>query len=45
MSSRCAAGAAATTTTPRLGPGPLPHRTYAALMGRPLDGLLLDTAG
>ncbi|MEU4089797.1 hypothetical protein [Streptomyces aureus] len=23
-------------------PGPLPHRTYAALMGGPLDGLLLD---
>ncbi|MBA9050195.1 hypothetical protein BJ996_006926 [Streptomyces phaeogriseichromatogenes] len=27
-------------------PGPLPHRTYAALVGGPLDGLLLDfTAG
>ncbi|MFD4973644.1 hypothetical protein [Streptomyces sp. NPDC058424] len=23
-------------------PGPLPHRTYATLMGGPLDGLLLD---
>ncbi|WP_338930390.1 hypothetical protein WEB32_34940 [Streptomyces netropsis] len=23
-------------------PGPLPHRTYAALIGGPLDGLLLD---
>ncbi|MCS0603479.1 hypothetical protein NX794_19990 [Streptomyces sp. LP11] len=23
-------------------PGPLPHRTYAALTGGPLDGLLLD---
>ncbi|MGY4928513.1 hypothetical protein [Streptomyces sp. 900105755] len=23
-------------------PGPLPHRTYAELVGGPLDGLLLD---
>ncbi|MFD0033235.1 hypothetical protein ACWGDS_44755 [Streptomyces sp. NPDC055059] len=23
-------------------PGPLPHRTYAMLIGGPLDGLLLD---
>ncbi|MFF5435428.1 hypothetical protein ACFY5K_36225 [Streptomyces griseofuscus] len=23
-------------------PGPLPHQTYAALVGGPLDGLLLD---
>ena len=23
-------------------PGPLPHQTYAALKGGPLDGLLLD---
>ncbi|MGX1669442.1 hypothetical protein [Streptomyces sp. NPDC055400] len=23
-------------------PGPLPHRTYATLIGGPLDGLLLD---
>ncbi|MGV9313634.1 hypothetical protein ACWDR0_15810 [Streptomyces sp. NPDC003691] len=26
-------------------PGPLPHRTYAALTGGPLDGLLLDITG
>lgn len=26
-------------------PGPLPHRTYAALVGGPLDGLLLDIHG
>jgi hypothetical protein len=26
-------------------PGPLPHRTYAALMGGPLDGLFLDITG
>ncbi|MFD4976304.1 hypothetical protein [Streptomyces sp. NPDC058424] len=26
-------------------PGPLPHRTYATLMGGPLDGLLLDITG
>ncbi|MBL1118412.1 hypothetical protein JK364_39515 [Streptomyces sp. 110] len=26
-------------------PGPLPHRTYAALIGGPLDGLLLDITG
>ncbi|BBC91549.1 hypothetical protein SRO_0373 [Streptomyces rochei] len=26
-------------------PGPLPHRTYAALVGGPLDGLLLDFTG
>lgn len=26
-------------------PGPLPHRTYAALDGGPLDGLLLDITG
>ncbi|MEU0988271.1 hypothetical protein [Streptomyces sp. NPDC005953] len=25
--------------------GPLPHRTYAALVGGPLDGLLLDITG
>ncbi|RPK32038.1 hypothetical protein EES39_39615 [Streptomyces sp. ADI92-24] len=25
-------------------PGPLPHQTYAALVGGPLDGLLLDIA-
>ena len=24
-------------------PGPLPHQTYVALTGGPLDGLLLDT--
>ncbi|MEU3529676.1 hypothetical protein AB0E62_38530 [Streptomyces sp. NPDC038707] len=26
-------------------PGPLPHRTYAELVGGPLDGLLLDITG
>ncbi|GGS13014.1 MULTISPECIES: hypothetical protein [Streptomyces] len=26
-------------------PGPLPQRTYAELVGGPLDGLLLDTYG
>ncbi|MFJ9662684.1 hypothetical protein ACIRPR_32585 [Streptomyces griseoflavus] len=26
-------------------PGPLPHRTYAELVGGPLDGLLLDIHG
>ncbi|AJE44334.1 hypothetical protein [Streptomyces nodosus] len=26
-------------------PGPLPHRTYASLVGGPLDGLLLDITG
>jgi hypothetical protein len=26
-------------------PGPLPHQTYAALIGGPLDGLLLDITG
>ncbi|MER7109478.1 hypothetical protein [Streptomyces sp. NPDC000229] len=26
-------------------PGPLPHRTYAELIGSPLDGLLLDIHG
>ncbi|MFE3144387.1 hypothetical protein [Streptomyces scopuliridis] len=26
-------------------PGPLPHQTYAALVGGPLDGLLLDITG
>ncbi|MGW1602467.1 hypothetical protein [Streptomyces eurythermus] len=26
-------------------PGPLPHRTYAELVGEPLDGLLLDIHG
>ncbi|MDF9874542.1 hypothetical protein OKW18_006680 [Streptomyces pratensis] len=26
-------------------PGPLPHRTYAELVGGPLGGLLLDTGG
>ncbi|GAA3108480.1 hypothetical protein GCM10017687_20930 [Streptomyces echinatus] len=26
-------------------PGPLPHRTYATLIGGPLDGLLLDITG
>lgn len=26
-------------------PGPLPHQTYAALVGGPLDGLLLDVTG
>ncbi|KAB1984232.1 hypothetical protein [Streptomyces triticiradicis] len=26
-------------------PGPLPHRAYAALVGGPLDGLLLDIHG
>ncbi|MFJ3926249.1 hypothetical protein [Streptomyces sp. NPDC090022] len=26
-------------------PGPLPHRSYAVLMGGPLDGLLLDITG
>ena len=26
-------------------PGPLSHRTYAALVGGPLDGLLLDIHG
>ncbi|MCD9879838.1 hypothetical protein [Streptomyces guryensis] len=26
-------------------PGPLPGRTYAALVGGPLDGLLLDITG
>ncbi|MFJ5900918.1 hypothetical protein ACIQFZ_37220 [Streptomyces sp. NPDC093064] len=26
-------------------PGPLPHRTYATLVGGPLDGLLLDITG
>lgn len=26
-------------------PGPLPHQTYAALLGGPLDGLLLDITG
>lgn len=26
-------------------PGPLPHKTYAALIGGPLDGLLLDITG
>lgn len=26
-------------------PAPLPHRTYAALIGGPLDGLLLDITG
>ncbi|CAM5653811.1 MULTISPECIES: hypothetical protein [Streptomyces] len=26
-------------------PCPLPHRTYAALIGGPLDGLLLDITG
>ncbi|MFF0746973.1 hypothetical protein ACFYVL_41970 [Streptomyces sp. NPDC004111] len=26
-------------------PGPLPQRAYAALMGGPLDGLLLDIEG
>ncbi|WP_413804194.1 hypothetical protein [Streptomyces sp. OE57] len=25
--------------------GPLPHQTYAALVGGPLDGLLLDITG
>ncbi|MFI8326357.1 hypothetical protein [Streptomyces sp. NPDC085529] len=28
-----------------LDPGPLPWRTYAALTGGPLDGLLLDITG
>jgi len=28
-----------------LNPGPLPHRTYAALVGGPLGGLLLDIHG
>ncbi|CAK7286417.1 hypothetical protein SGPA1_40677 [Streptomyces misionensis JCM 4497] len=28
-----------------LRPGPLPHQTYAALVGGPLDGLLLDISG
>ncbi len=43
-SSCCAAGCTAvTTTTPH--PGPLPHQTYAALVGGPLDGLLLDITG
>ncbi|WP_434482079.1 hypothetical protein [Streptomyces sp. NBC_01340] len=27
------------------GPGPVPHQTYAAPMGGPLDGLLLDVTG
>ncbi|MFF9768265.1 hypothetical protein ACF1GT_16905 [Streptomyces sp. NPDC014636] len=26
-------------------PGPVPHRTYATLIGGPLDGLLLDITG
>lgn len=26
-------------------PGPLPHQTYAVLVGGPLDGLLLDITG
>jgi hypothetical protein len=26
-------------------PGPLPHHTYATLVGGPLDGLLLDITG
>ncbi|WP_442805979.1 hypothetical protein [Streptomyces sp. NBC_01341] len=26
-------------------PGQLPHQTYAALVGGPLDGLLLDITG
>ncbi|GHH88519.1 hypothetical protein GCM10018793_68490 [Streptomyces sulfonofaciens] len=26
-------------------PGPLPHQTYASLVGGPLDGLLLDITG
>ncbi|MEU3434101.1 hypothetical protein [Streptomyces sp. NPDC006863] len=26
-------------------PGPLPHHTYAVLVGGPLDGLLLDITG
>ncbi|MEV7691399.1 hypothetical protein [Streptomyces bungoensis] len=26
-------------------PGPVPARTYAALVGGPLDGLLLDITG
>ncbi|MFF2523534.1 hypothetical protein [Streptomyces liangshanensis] len=26
-------------------PGPLPHQTYAALVGGPLDGLLVDITG
>ncbi len=26
-------------------PGPLPHQTHAALVGGPLDGLLLDITG
>lgn len=26
-------------------PGPRPHRTYAALVGGPLDGLLVDITG
>ncbi|WP_030750529.1 hypothetical protein [Streptomyces sp. NRRL S-31] len=26
-------------------PGPLPYRTYAELVGGPLDGLLLDITG
>lgn len=26
-------------------PHPLPHQTYAALVGSPLDGLLLDITG
>ncbi|MFJ7062010.1 hypothetical protein ACIQVA_30565 [Streptomyces microflavus] len=29
----------------RPNPGPLPHQTYAVLVGGPLDGLLLDITG
>ncbi|MFD6184782.1 hypothetical protein [Streptomyces goshikiensis] len=29
----------------QLNPGPLPHQTYAVLVGGPRDGLLLDITG
>ncbi|AYV26441.1 hypothetical protein EES41_06865 [Streptomyces sp. ADI95-16] len=41
----CATAASTARITTTRTPGPLPHRTYAVLVGGPLDGLLLDIHG
>lgn len=45
MTSSCCADGYTATTTDAPNSGPLPHQTYAALVGGPLDGLLLDITG